>query len=119
MFRIWDRQIEAFERHAEDDFVARESARLRKYFDAFRDQSDEEVARFVRLGISRAAAHGIEDAIDVADYVGVMAVLGEDFETAFPWARAVLERPHLYARTKMSYLTECAIAYDEARAKAG
>ena len=115
--RLTRRQVEAFGQRAQDGFVAREAVRLRRHFDAFRALGDEDVERFVRIGIARAEAHGIEAAADVAAYVGVMAALGEGFEgrADLPWARELLENAHMDAHTKVTCLSDRAVAYDQAR----
>jgi hypothetical protein len=48
------------------------------------------VREVIRLGIERAAAHGIEAERDVCKLVDLMLVFGVDFDSERRWAREIL-----------------------------
>jgi len=92
MILIRKEQMDALNRHMEDDFVERMTAHLRRFFPEWSRVSGEQgVVRTVRLGIGRARSYRITAERDVSRYIDVMAALGDDFDKE-AWAAAILNR---------------------------
>jgi hypothetical protein len=92
MIPIRTEQMDALNRHMEEDFVERMTAHLRRFFPNWARVSGEQgVVRTIRLGIERARSYRITAERDVSRYIDVMAVLGEDFDKE-AWAAGILNR---------------------------
>jgi len=65
--------------------------------------ADEQLFRFVRFGVERAAAYGIAIERDVARYVEYMVQYGPRFDTdpRFAWAQKLLSAPGASGSAKM------------------
>jgi hypothetical protein len=92
MFRIKQCNMVAFVAHEEAQFVVRLSRRLRRTFGRLRTLDDDALQAFIRLGKIRAAEHEVTSCYGVSVYVGLMALLGPDFDRCgtHPWAEAWL-----------------------------
>jgi len=92
MIQIRAEQMDALNRHMEEDFVERMTAHLRRFFPEWARMSGEQgVVRTVRLGMERARSYRITAERDVSRYIDVMAALGDDFDKE-AWAAGILNR---------------------------
>ena len=88
---IRDAQMVALNRHALRQYCGQAAAFLRTEApEVFADASDPEIDAFVRRGLERARSHGITDGHYAEQYLLYMAWVGPDFDTAEPWAAAIL-----------------------------
>ena len=95
---IREAQLEAFAGAVDAGLHRRLAAHLRDHFpDDCAELGEEGLGEVVEQGVERAAAHGFEVERDVALYLGLVFVLGPEFDEdpALPWARRVLEDPRL------------------------
>jgi hypothetical protein len=111
VFRITKRNVDAFVAQEELAFEARVVRRLRDNFDGMRGQSDEALIDFVRRGRARAARYDVRSPYAVSLYVGIMAELGEGFETsgAHAWALEVLNDEGLSGNAKVERISDRAL----------
>jgi hypothetical protein len=92
-----------------EPFVAHMVAELRaEEPEIVAEATDDEVARFVRHGVARAASHGVTDAPLVVTFIRCMAWVGADFDTspATAWAASILDDPALGPEDKMIRLED-------------
>ena len=101
--------IEALSQSRYQDFERRMIVRLQQTYRAYdRDASHENLRRFVRHGVSRAAKYGIESEIHIARYLDLMVVWGHDFDSDanIAWAGALLQDVSTSAEEKLDRITE-------------
>ncbi len=91
MLTIRDAQLDVLGRQPRARFEADLARHLRRYFPHECEGGD--VAGFVRMGIERAAAHGIDTQGDTALYLNLMAMMGAEFDEdpLIPWAARGLD----------------------------
>ena len=109
MFKVRQRQIDAFLKDEERLFVERSARRLREHFPLeLAGVGDEELLRRVREGVARAAGYGLRSYHDVALFLGLLVELGPDLDTSdrHAWARELLARPDLPPTTKVEHVYE-------------
>lgn len=85
---------------------------MRKFFpEPCEECGEEALLDAIRLGIARAARHGIDSGPDVARYITLMFFLGSDFvaDPKFPWAREILEDPAADEESKIERLKATAL----------
>jgi hypothetical protein len=104
MLKITATQFRKLSAPAEADFAKRVANRLRQFFPALRRLNEEDILEFAKRGIERAHSYGIVSAQDISKYVGLMAFWGEDFDTAEPWATAILTSTVMDPVTKVACL---------------
>jgi len=111
--------LAAFEPDEVRQFVERNVARLREHFPELAEQTDADLGAMVRLALERAAEHGVRNAYDVTLYVGVMAMLGRDFDRdgRHAWAEGILATAGIDPTTKMEWLYQRAGTETETRAE--
>ncbi|WNG26274.1 hypothetical protein F0U62_21290 [Cystobacter fuscus] len=92
MLKFTAAQMHAISESRVDDFSHRLLAQMRTFFPEARVMTDEQGHAFIRRGFEHAAAYGIFSERDVARYVGLMLVWGEDFDkiSLDPWIRSTL-----------------------------
>jgi hypothetical protein len=91
MLTISNAQMDVLGRQPRARFEADLARHLRQYFPHECERGD--VAGFVRMGIDRAAAHGVDTQGDTALYLNLMAMLGAEFDEdpQLPWAARGLD----------------------------
>jgi hypothetical protein len=107
MFIVLKAQLSAFQRAAVDDFAERMVPHLVETFpDESAELGEAGIRALIRLGIERAARHGLSQEYDVCLYLHVMLALGPRFDDdpAISWARAALEEAGLTASTRIEKL---------------
>jgi len=111
VFRIKQRNVDAFVAHEEREFEGRVVQRLRDNFDGMRGKGDEELRAFVRLGRERAARYDIRSPYGISLFVGIMAEIGEDFDEsgAYPWATELLHNPNLSGNARVECVCDQAL----------
>jgi hypothetical protein len=94
MFVIRQAIIEALDRAAYDDFVARMRVHLQKFFpEQCAALGETKTGQLIEFGVTRAREHGFEAERDVCKYIDLMCVFGHSFDRdeRLPWARHILE----------------------------
>lgn len=111
MFKIRREQKVAFREQALRDFEDRVVGHVERCFPERREVLGEGgVREVIRLGLERAAMHGIVAERDVCKFVDLMLVFGIDFDRRCAWAREVLgENADADPFVKMSRLFERAM----------
>jgi hypothetical protein len=92
---ITDRQMQAFREAAKEGFITR----LLQHLAGIGWRTEDDPRRrqqFIEDGIRRAQNFGVFSEIDVARFVVVTLVLGEDFDRNpnLPWVKAILNYRH-------------------------
>jgi len=91
MFVIRREQMDAMDDARLGGFRAWAVDHLREHFPEWAAGRDEAaLLEAVRGAISRARAHGAESEASYCIWLDLSVALGEDFDTAHPWAAAVL-----------------------------
>jgi hypothetical protein len=111
LFRIREKQVEAFSRVLEDQFAVRTAAHLRKAFPAEVEKQgldDDALKQLALRGLAAARRHGVVNQADVERYVECMLILGHDFDAdpRFPWAGRILARADLDGESKMDQIDD-------------
>lgn len=106
-------QYEAFATAHGGALEARLLARLRRFFPGFDARSGRKDVAFVRYGAARARVYGFTSDRDVAEYLGLMAHWGEDFDrtTRDPVVLAALKDIGSPPRERMAGLTRHACSH--------
>jgi hypothetical protein len=94
MFVIRNAIIDALDRAAYDDFVARMRVHLQKYFpEQCAALGETKTGQLIEFGVKRAREYGFEAERDVCKYIDLMCVFGHSFDRSerLPWARQILE----------------------------
>ena len=105
--KIRAEQLRAFPKAVEENLECRIHAHLRGVWPGRCERMGEEAVRgWIRDGMRRARAWGLEADYDVLRYVDLMFLLGRDFEgaAAAPWVRRVLQEPGLDTAEKLDRL---------------
>jgi hypothetical protein len=109
MLRLRGRQIAALSAVMKSRFESGMVARLRAKFPAITERrSDEEILKFVRLGVQRAAVYGVTIERDVERYVEYMIMYGPHFDVDPRYAglARVLNAPELTGTSKMDSIDD-------------
>lgn len=98
--------MEAFEKSQQDSFEARVAQRLSQHFEKCRLMEAGAFQALIRRGIHQANAWGFSSARDVSRFLGLVVVLGEDFDQGerHAWARQILEEKGLGPSQKLDRL---------------
>lgn len=94
MLRIRKAQMEALSRAVAGDYEDRMVTHLARFFPEESSALGEGAVRErIRLGVARAAAHGVDGERDVCLFLNLMIALGPDFnrDPALPEVRALFE----------------------------
>ena len=121
MFRIKKRNRDALIASVEQALEARMIRRLRDHFEPMRSKSDEDLRAFVRLGKERALAYGVCSPYGISLYVGIMAELGADFDTAgaHPWPAELLQDKQMIGNDKVEFICEHVFEMNRATQRTG
>jgi hypothetical protein len=107
MFIVRKAQLAAFQQAAVTDFEDRMVAHLPEVFpEESAARGEAGLRALIRLGIERAARHGLTQEYDACLYFHVMLALGERFDDdpEISWARAALEETALSASARIESL---------------
>lgn len=108
MFKVRREQMQAYREAALRDFEDRMVAHVERCFpQRLTALGAESVREVIRLGIERAAGHGIVTERDVCKFIDLMLVLGPTFDEE-PWAREILVEPNRGSWRKLDELFELA-----------
>jgi hypothetical protein len=93
---IRDAQLRVLGQSTVGGFSAKLADHLRRFFPGRCDALGDALPGFIDHGLERARHHGLTSERDVCKYVGLMCVLGRDFDTApgMEWARELLALGH-------------------------
>ena len=109
MLRIRGPQMRALSAVMRGRFESGMVPRLRAKFPAVTERrSDEEILKFVRLGVQRAAVYGVTIERDVERYIEYMIMYGPQFDAdpKHPAIAKVLTAPQLSGTGKMDRIDD-------------
>lgn len=110
MFKMRREQKAAFRERVLCDYETRVLAHVDRCFPERRATLGEGgVREVIRLGVDRAAAHGITTEREVCKFIDLMLVFGIDFDQQQAWAKEALEAGGRDPFAKVSQLYERAI----------
>jgi hypothetical protein len=107
MFTIRKEQAEAYRAEMMNSFEQRAVAHLREHLPELTARSsDPELTERIRSCVPRARAHGLTTETQIAHFVNVTLLAGQDFDRdpSHPWASDVLENSRLTADEKSTLL---------------
>jgi hypothetical protein len=109
--RILSSQLEHLGRSSARKFTRRIAAYLRASYPAETERfGDADLEAWVDRNVKRAARHAIDTEPEVAQYLLLCLLLGEDAPDRLPWFRAPLDNPKLVAPGKVRAIVRAARA---------
>ena len=96
----------AFQRDQQERFIGLVTAHLRKEFPDAEAMPPDELRTGVAAQLRKADTYGLETELEQATYATSAWLLGEDFDTRFPAAEAVLTSTRLTSFEKCQWLEE-------------
>jgi|WetSurMetagenome_2_1015567.scaffolds.fasta_scaffold1063471_1 hypothetical protein len=106
VFKLRPETMHAFERDQHRRFVDQVSAHLRKEFPDAEALPGEELRSGVVVQLRKAEGYGLETELEQATYATSAWLLGDDFDTRFPAAEAVLNSARLTSEEKRQWLED-------------
>ena len=100
-------QIDRMGESMQRGFEIRMIAHLRATFpQPTRQQTDDQMTAFVRLGSNRSRPYGITAEGDVQRYLEYMVMYGPEFDTSCAWASEILNTEGISGTKKMDWIDD-------------
>ena len=110
MLTLRREQMQALERYALEQFIARMSARLHARFRRETEKvAEPDLRTLIRRAITKAETYGVSDEADVARYLEFVIRYGPEFDTqeTTAWAGRILKHADQSGTEKMNALDDC------------